>query len=123
MTTARFARRAVLLASLAGVYFVAGKLGLKLAFVHPSATAVWPPTGITLAAFLIFGYDVWPAILLSAFLVNFTTAGSLVTSVGIGVGNTLEGLVGTYLVNRFADGRHACEHTRNIFRLDRKSVV
>ena len=117
MTTARFARRAVLLAGLAGVYFVAGKLGLKLAFVHPSATAVWPPTGITLAAFLIFGYDVWPAILLSAFLVNFTTAGSLVTSVGIGVGNTLEGLVGTYLVNRFADGRHACEHTRNIFRL------
>jgi hypothetical protein len=38
------------IAVLAGVYFVAGKLGLALAFVHPSATAVWPYSGIALAA-------------------------------------------------------------------------
>jgi len=62
-------------AALAGVYFIAGKLGLKLAFVNASATAVWPPAGIALAAFLIFGYRVWPGNLLGAFLVNLTTAG------------------------------------------------
>ena len=38
------------LVALTGLYFVAGKLGLSLAFVHASATAVWPPTGIALAA-------------------------------------------------------------------------
>ncbi len=27
------------------IYFFAGKLGLSLAFVNPSATAVWPPAG------------------------------------------------------------------------------
>src|SRR6266545_4831779 len=47
---------------LAGVYAVAGKLGLLLAFVHASATAVWLPTGIALTAFLILGYRVWPGI-------------------------------------------------------------
>ena len=38
---------------LAVVYLIAGKLGLSMAFVHPSSTAVWPPTGIALAALLI----------------------------------------------------------------------
>src|SRR6266849_5275300 len=88
------------------VYVVAGKLGLMLAFVHASATAVWPPTGIALAAFLVFGYRVWPGVLVGAFLANITTAGSAATSVGIAAGNTLEGLVGAYLVNRFAGGRN-----------------
>ena len=63
------------------VYFVAGKLGLLLAFVHASATAVWPPTGIALTAFLLLGSRVWPAILLGAFLVNVTTEGSVLTSI------------------------------------------
>src|SRR3989441_4700408 len=42
-----------LVAGLAAVYFAAAKLGLKLAFLHSSATAVWPPSGIALAAFLL----------------------------------------------------------------------
>jgi integral membrane sensor domain MASE1 len=57
------------------VYFIAGKLGLKLAFVNASASAVWPPSGIALAALLLLGYRTWPAIFLGAFLVNLTTAG------------------------------------------------
>jgi diguanylate cyclase (GGDEF)-like protein len=98
-------RYLVTLAVLATVYFVAAKLGLGLAFVNPSATAVWPPTGITLGAFLVLGLDVWPAILLGAFLANLSTQGSFVTSILIGAGNTLEGLLGAILVNRFARGR------------------
>ena len=103
-------------AALAGVYFIAGKLGLKLAFVNASATAVWPPAGIALAAFLIFGYRVWPGNLLGAFLVNLTTAGSAATSIGVAVGNTLEGLIGSYLVTRFAGGRNAFDRAPNVFR-------
>src|SRR3989441_7915847 len=98
------------------VYFVAGKLGLLLAFVHASATAVWPPTGIALAAFLLLGYRVWPGIFLGAFLVNLTTAGSVATTIGIATGNTLEGLVGAHLVNRFAHGAHAFDHPLDVFK-------
>jgi hypothetical protein len=101
---------------LAAIYFVAGKLGLKLAFLHASATAVWPPAGISLAVFLIVGYRVWPGIFLGAFLVNVTTAGAVLTSFGIATGNTFEGLAGAYLVNRFANGRNAFDQPRDIFK-------
>lgn len=102
-------------AGLTAVYVVAGKLGLRLAFAYPSATAVWAPTGIALAAFLILGARVWPAIFAGAFLVNLTTAGTVATSIGIGAGNTLEGLVGAYLINRFANGREVFDSTRDVF--------
>ena len=95
----------VLLCSLAVGYVLAAKLGLQLAIFHPSATPVWPPTGISLAGFLLLGYWVWPAIFLGAFAVNVTTAGSIASSIGIATGNTLEGLVGAFLVNHFANGR------------------
>jgi len=102
--------------ALAAVYFIAGKLGLMLAFLNASATAVWPPSGISLAALLVFGYRVWPGAFLGAFLVNISTAGSVATSLGIATGNTLEALVGAYLVNRFANGRHAFDRAQDVFR-------
>ncbi|HEV8329472.1 MAG TPA: MASE1 domain-containing protein [Nitrospiraceae bacterium] len=98
------------------VYIIAGKLGLQLAFVHPSATAVWPPTGIALAALIVWGYGLWPGIFIGAFLVNVATEGSTATSVGIAVGNTLEGLMGAYLVNRFANGCRAFERPTDVFK-------
>src|SRR5229473_3567209 len=116
MVRSRYLRDIAVLAALAGTYFVAGKLGLKLASVHAIATAVWPCTGIALASFLTLGYRVWPAILAGAFLVNLTTAGSIATSIGIGVGNTLEGVVGCYLVSRFAGGQHAFERAQDIIK-------
>ena len=105
---------AALSAILAAVYFAAAKLGLSLAFVHPSATAVWPPAGIALAAFLLLGNRVWPGIALGAFLANATTAGSLATSVGSAAGNTLEGLAGAWLVTRFAGGRNALSRPKDV---------
>jgi signal transduction histidine kinase len=109
-------RDLALLAIVAAAYVGAGKLGLRLALVNPSATPVWAPTGIALGAFLIFGRRVWPAILLGAFLVNLTTAGNTVTSLCIAVGNTLEGMAGAYLARRFAGGRHAFERTEDVLR-------
>src|SRR5438132_1364099 len=102
------------LLTIGGVYFVAGRVGLTLAVAHPSATAVWPPTGIALAATLLFGYRVWPALFLGAFLVNVTTAGSVWTSLGIAGGNTLEGLLGAFLVRRFANGLKVFDRARDI---------
>src|SRR5438034_11501059 len=62
---------------LAAIYFCAGKLGLLLAFFNASVSPVWPPTGIALAALLLWGYRLWPGIFLGAFLVNFTWSTSL----------------------------------------------
>ncbi len=98
------------------VYFCAGKLGLSLAFIHASATAVWPPTGIALVAVLFWGYRVWPALFVAAFFVNLTTEGTVLTSVGIALGNTLEALLGAWLVKRYAQGREAFKQIPTIFR-------
>jgi diguanylate cyclase (GGDEF)-like protein len=116
MIRSRLLRDAAIFAALTGVYFVAGKVGLRLASVNASATAVWPCTGIALAALLLLGYRVWPAILAGAFLVNLTTAGTAATAAGLAVGNTLEAVVGCYLVSRFAGGQRAFERSQDVFK-------
>jgi len=105
-----------IVAVLAVVYFGTAKLGLRFAFVNPSATALWAPTGITLAAFLIFGFRAWPGAFFGAFFANLATAGTVLTSISIATGNTLEGLAGCYLVGRFARGRQAFERAQDIFK-------
>lgn len=98
------------------LYIFFGKLGLSLAFVNASTTAIWAPTGIAFASLLILGYRVFPAILVGAFVVNVTTAGGMGASLGIALGNTLEALVGVYLVKKFAEGERVFESIANIFK-------
>jgi PAS domain S-box-containing protein len=111
----RFQTTAAILAVTA-TYFCAGKFGLSLAFMHPSASAVWPPSGIALAALLLGGYRFAPAIFVGAFLVNITTQGSVATSLGIAAGNTLEGLLGAWAVGRFAGGAKFFRRAKNVLR-------
>ncbi|HKQ56229.1 MAG TPA: MASE1 domain-containing protein [Candidatus Eisenbacteria bacterium] len=106
----------IVLVLLAAIYFAAAKVGLRLAAVHVSATAVWPASGIALAAVLSLGSRVWPAIFAGAFLVNVMNAGSIVTALGIASGNTLEALLGAWLVKRFANGPQPFDRAPDIFR-------
>ena len=102
-------------AGLAAVYAIAGSFGLLLAFSHPSASPVWAPTGIAIAASLRWGRVAWPAIYVGALVVNLTSAGTILTSLVIAGGNTLEAVVGAYLVSRFANGERAFEKARSAF--------
>jgi PAS domain S-box-containing protein len=91
-------------AAVAVVYFGVAKLSLTLASIHPSATPIWPPTGLALAAVLLWGHRIWPAIFAGALVVNLNTAGSISTSSAIALGNTLEAVIGGWLINRWSDG-------------------
>jgi integral membrane sensor domain MASE1 len=84
--------------AVAAVYVACGKLGLDLAFTTGSVTAIWPPTGIALAALVLGGYRMWPAVTLGALLTNVNTGVDAGTVLGITLGNTLEALVGAYLL-------------------------
>ena len=101
------------LALLTLAYVAAGKLSLTLAVVNASVSPVWPPTGIAFASFLLLGPRVWPAIFIGAFVVNVTTSGSIVPSLAIAVGNTLEGWLGAELVHLFANGRNVFDRARS----------
>jgi PAS domain S-box-containing protein len=97
-------------------YYLGGRLGLLLAIGNSSISVVWPPTGIALAALLLEGVELWPAITVTAFLVNFGLTGDPVSSGLIAVGNTLEPVVGALLVRRFARGANAIERPEDVLR-------
>jgi signal transduction histidine kinase/CheY-like chemotaxis protein len=94
----RHTRTFFLLVLLFSAYFITGKAGLGLGAVHNFATLVWPPTGIALAGLLLFGRRLWPAIFLGAFAVNYSIGVGVPVSIGIALGNTLEALLGAYLL-------------------------
>src|SRR5437879_13446739 len=85
---------------LVALYFSTAKLGLLLDAVSGFATAVWPPTGISLVALSLFGYRLWPGVALGAFLTNAAAGASPLTAGGMAVGNTLEAVVGAVLLQR-----------------------
>ena len=66
-------RRALQLALLAAVYFAAAKVSLLVAIPPGYATAVWPPSGIGLAALLLWDRKLWPGIWLGSFAAYLTT--------------------------------------------------
>jgi PAS domain S-box-containing protein len=85
---------------LVGVYFVAVQLGLALADAHDNVSSVWPPTGIAIAALLIFGTRLWPGISIGAFLATLSAGTPILAACGIALGNTLEALLAVYLLGR-----------------------
>jgi PAS domain S-box-containing protein len=99
--------RALGLVALALAYFLLAKLGLALASLHPSASPVWPPSGLALAAMLLWGIRIWPAIAIGAFFANATTFGSPASSLAIAAGNTLEAVLTAWLLERWSGGSAA----------------
>src|SRR3989344_657817 len=85
---------------LTGIYFAAGYFGLKFDPTSGFATLVWPSTGIAFAALFIFGLELWPAILVGAFLVNLNTGAPILVALGMGIGNTAEALIGVYFFKK-----------------------
>lgn len=87
------------------LYLATAKLGLLFDAVGGFASLIWPPSGIAFAFLLIYGPRFALAVFLAAFAANYSTGASLFTAVGIGIGNMLEPLVGTYLFRRFTKER------------------
>ncbi|MGA8533398.1 MAG: MASE1 domain-containing protein [Candidatus Tumulicola sp.] len=111
------AGRVLLPLLVAVAYIAAAKLGLSLAFATKQVTAIWPPTGIALAALLLGGYRVWPGIWIGAFASNAVAAEPLWTAAAIATGNTIAPVFGTFLLRRFGEFDNALERVRDVFLL------
>mgnify|MGYP003578633678 FL=1 len=109
-------RDQILLVSLAVVYVVTGRIGLAFGYIHPASSTLFPPSGVALAAFLVLGYRVWPIILLAATLLYCSVLGVVPASLLLAAGNTAEGLFLSYLINRFAGGRHTLQTPKHALR-------
>jgi signal transduction histidine kinase len=103
--------------SLALLYLVFGRLGLFVAAIHKNVTFVWPAAGIALAALLIGGFRLLPGVFLGAFLVNVLTDIPWYTALSIACGNTLEALLGAFLLRRVLGLQNAMERLRDVLGL------
>src|SRR5258707_4661160 len=92
-------RLGALIAFIAIVYFASAELGLSLASLHKNVTPVWPPTGIAIASLLIFGWRVWPAVLICAIAANLSTHGSMSIALCPRLSNALEAPVAFSLLS------------------------
>jgi signal transduction histidine kinase len=108
---------AAALAALAGGYIVAGEVGFSMAFATRQVTAVWPPTGLAVAALVLGGPRLWPAIAVGAFVLNATSHEHLGTAAGIAAGNTAGPVLGAVALRRFAVFDPALVRVRDVLNL------
>jgi signal transduction histidine kinase len=98
-------RRGLDYAVVFAAYVATARMGLSFDALAGIATTVWPPTGIALAALVVRGTHLWPAVALAALAVNLTTGIPIWGAAIIAAGNTLEALVGAALLRRFSFDR------------------
>jgi PAS domain S-box-containing protein len=115
---ARLGYRYVLqLAIVFALYFGAGKLGLAIPFTSSNVSPIWLSAGIAVAAVLIWGIQIAPAIAFAAFLVNFFTPIPTSASVAIGLGNASSAVVAGYLLRRSSDFQTSLPRLRDVLKL------
>jgi PAS domain S-box-containing protein len=106
----------------AACYYAAAKIGLRLAYLHGSVTALWPPVGVGIAALVLYGTRLWPGIVIGDLLVgDFSTP--LGTVLGQTVGNTLEVVVAAVILRRLIGGQTGLERVRDVFALVAAAAV
>jgi PAS domain S-box-containing protein len=93
-------------------YFALANAGVTIAAIYSNAMPIWAPAGLALAAVLLRGIRVWPALFAAALasgpptdIVDAAAADSILMSSAVAVGNTLAAVVGGYLVNVWSQGR------------------
>jgi signal transduction histidine kinase/integral membrane sensor domain MASE1 len=87
-------------AAVVAAYVVAAFLGFRFASVAEQVTTVWPPTGISLAALLLWGPRLWPAVWVGALIANAAMNAPIWTAAVVATGNTLEAVVATWVLRR-----------------------
>jgi len=108
---------------IAAVYFCTAGLSLLFAFEHTAISPLWPPAGIALAAVLLLGYPMCVGIFVGALASNVFTVNMAASPIGpllvaafsTAAGNTLEALIGAYLVRRFTGNNYIFKDIKGAF--------
>ena len=100
---------------LIAAYFLGGILGRESSFLGGKVALVWPPSGIALAAILLFGYDFWPGVVIGAMLCTYMKEGHPFGffTLGTAFGNTFGAVVSTYLLERFVRFKNPMETVKD----------
>ena len=108
--------------AVAAAYYLAAKVGLRLAYLHGAVTALWPPVGVGVAALVLYGPRLWPGIVIGDLLVgDYSTP--IGTVLGQTAGNTIEVVTCAVLLRRFFGHRIGLGRVREVFGLLACAVV
>lgn len=110
--------------AVAGLYFVAGRLGLQFAIPPGLATPIWLPSGVAVASVLHWGNRIWPGIWLGSFAVNIptlydaSTPASWFLSLGVvatvATGSTCQALLTRILIGRLSQAQRPFDRVRDV---------
>ena len=103
-------------------YYVAGRIGLELAYLDGAVAALWPPAGFGLAVLFLYGIRLWPGIAIGDLLLgDFSTP--LGTVLAQTVGNTVALAVAALLLRRLTRGRGSLERVSDVLAFVTCAVV
>lgn len=80
------------------IYLIAARIGISMYPLADLPMPIWSSVGVALAAFLLYGVRIWPAIFAAALMVNVSIGASLPSAFGIAVGYTIGPVVGAALL-------------------------
>jgi integral membrane sensor domain MASE1 len=100
----------------AAIYIGFAESARLLPAIGPAATPLWPPTGFALALVLLRGYRIWPAILVGSVSPYLMASRSLLESGSVGIGTLLAAFAGTWLINRWSNGRETFDTPSTVAR-------
>jgi signal transduction histidine kinase len=109
-------RYVVSVALIALAYYVAGRIGLEMAYLDGAVAAVWPPAGLGLAVLVLYGPRVVPGIVVGDLLLgDFSTPLGVVLAQT--VGNTVALVLAALLLRRLTGGRSALDRVADVVAL------
>ena len=97
-------------------YYVAGRIGLQLAYLDGAVAALWPPAGLGLAVLFLFGIRLWPGIVIGDLLLGDFSS-PLGTVLAQTVGNTAALVLAAVLLRRLTGGRGSLERVADVLAL------
>ena len=106
--------QAALILLLAAAYFAAAKASLLVAIPPGYASAIWPPSGIALAALLLGGTRLWPGVWIGSLAGNLTVEGNILVSLVIATGSALQAFAAATLVRRHLGVPKRFERVREV---------
>src|SRR3954468_11569280 len=107
---------ALAIALVAVAYYLAGRIGLELAYLNGAVAALWPPAGLGLAVLFLYGVRLWPGIVIGdLWLGDYSTP--LGTVLGQTVGNTLALVLAAVLLRRLTGGRGELDRVFDVLAL------
>ena len=114
-----FAKQKLLIASLMipPVHFIIAKISLVLCFQN-GLSAIWPSAGLFLAAFLLLGPRILPALLLADFVTSILLVyqEDFFTASVLAICNTADPLAASFLINHFIKHRNLLDRSQDVFR-------